>query len=125
MGLATAGVTDAGDARVRDLALPHLFGLLEMAERLEAIPNAVRLRDPVLAIGLHVAGAHSALRCPTQHGFAVTVSQARAWAAGRSGRSRGRRAVMVVPARVIGFRRHEPACRYNRRDSNPCRKSCQ
>ena len=33
--------------------------------------------------------------------------------------------VMVVPARVIGFRRHEPACRYNRRDSNPCSKSCQ
>ena len=33
--------------------------------------------------------------------------------------------VMVVPARVIGFRRHEPACQYNRRDSNPCSKSCQ
>ena len=33
--------------------------------------------------------------------------------------------VMVVPARVIGFRRHEPACRYNRRDSNSCSKSCQ
>ena len=27
------------------------------------------------------------------------------------------RAVTVVPARVIGFRRHEQACRYNRRDS--------